>query len=544
MRPPAGEGAPGRPGPAGGYGSSVATRPSTPSARRERLAALGLSACVFASGAAIIGLEFVGQRMLAVVWGDSLAVWGATIGVVLGGLAIGYGAGGRLADRRPVPGTLLVTLVAGGVLLEVEALLGGTIVDALGEAFPGVRSGSLLGSMAVLFPPTVVLAMTSPVAVRLSVESLGRAGRSAGDVYAIGTLGSIAGALLTTFFMIDVLELKGIVGVYALALFAAAALWTVGLVLTGRLGTPSLALAGSLGLLPLAVLTAVALNVPSVAVGSRDRFGDVVRVADESRYHRIVVTDSDQGSRRLYFGNRLQSEQDRQDGERLVLPYAVSMQRGACYAPRARRVALIGVGAGTLIRSARRLHPGVRVDAVDIDPAVIDVAHRWFRPPRDARVRYVAEDGRRFLDRTRERYDAVLIDAFTAERLPPHLLTAEFFQLVRSRLAPGGVVVMNTIENHGAPTDSPYLASIARTLGAVWPSVEAVPGRPGNGGSSTDNVLFAAGPSQLGDARACWARAERAFGLRRGRIAGLRPLALRGEGRVFTDGRPPLDSSY
>ncbi|HTS01177.1 MAG TPA: fused MFS/spermidine synthase, partial [Thermoanaerobaculia bacterium] len=80
---------------------------------------LRLDAAVFLSGAALMGLEIVGSRVLAPVFGTSLFVWGALITTFLAALAAGYALGGRLADRRPDPALLANVLLAAGALVIV-----------------------------------------------------------------------------------------------------------------------------------------------------------------------------------------------------------------------------------------------------------------------------------------------------------------------------------------------------------------------------------------------------------------------------------------
>ena len=78
-------------------------------------------AVVGVCGAVLMIAEFAGARMLETRWGSSLIVWGSTIAVVLGGMAVGYTAGGRLADRRPGARTLVGLLLAAAATLLAVA---------------------------------------------------------------------------------------------------------------------------------------------------------------------------------------------------------------------------------------------------------------------------------------------------------------------------------------------------------------------------------------------------------------------------------------
>jgi spermidine synthase len=114
------------------------------------------------------------------------------------------------------------------------------------------------------------------------------------------------------------------------------------------------------------------------------------------------------------------------------------------------------------------------VTTVELDPGVVDTAYRWFALPRDSRLPVVVDDGRRFLQRTDERYDVIMVDAFYSDGVPFHLTTLEFVELLRERLTPGGVVATNVI---GAITggSSQITRALWKTYVAVFPTVRLHP---------------------------------------------------------------------
>src|SRR5919108_544182 len=107
-------------------------------------------------------------------------------------------------------------------------------------------------------------------------------------------------------------------------------------------------------------------------------------------------------------------------------------------------------------------------------PVVDDVAYRYFRLPHSPRLRVQAEDGRRYLARTKKKWDAIIIDAYFSDSLPFHLTTVEFLELVRSRLTPGGVVASNLI-GAVAGEGSKLFRSMYRTYRAAFPTVAVHP---------------------------------------------------------------------
>jgi spermidine synthase len=165
----------------------------------------------------------------------------------------------------------------------------------------------------------------------------------------------------------------------------------------------------------------------------------------EAMFGTIVVTEDDNGVRTLRFGRGgpRQSVVKPGDPDHLVLQYTQTAFVGLALAEQPRRMLVIGVGGGTLPMFLRKHYPDSTIDAVDIDPQVIDVARKFLGFREDATLRAHAIDGRAYIEAVREPYDVIFLDAFSSSELPAHLTTLEFLQAVRRALAPSGVVVGN-----------------------------------------------------------------------------------------------------
>jgi spermidine synthase len=155
--------------------------------------------------------------------------------------------------------------------------------------------------------------------------------------------------------------------------------------------------------------------------------------------------------------------------EMLVLPFA-ARQRPP------RQIAILGNAAGTTARAYGHFFPQTVIDAVEIDGELTDIGRRYF-DLRAPRLRTHTADARPYLRRTNERYDAIVVDAYRQPYIPFYLATKEFFALVRERLRPGGVVIINV----GHPERSSRLERVlSATMGAVFHTVVRDPSQATN----------------------------------------------------------------
>jgi spermidine synthase len=439
---------------------------------------------VFVSGAVVLGMEIAASRVLAPFFGNSLFVWGSLIGIVLAGLSIGYWAGGLLADRWPHPWLLAAVMGLGALGVLAIPILDGPVLEAIVEWDPGPRLNPLLAAIALFGAPSIVLAGVAPIAVRLHAESLTTLGHTAGRLFAISTAGSIAGTFATAFWLIPEFGTDQLLGIAAATLFATATLFSV----AQRLVVPgALALAGTV----LAAGAAVALapetggtlaeaearnwsplyrragfvrgQEPPVVAGLK------LRYAKDTRYHRLSVAD-DETNRYLRFDNTYQSGMPLARPFGTAFEYADFFHLARAYKPDARNILFIGLGGGSSPKRLWRDFPDMRIQAVELDPAVVDVARRFFELPEDPRLQVAVEDGRRYLDDDDRTWDAIMIDAFYADAIPFHLFTNEFMEMVRSKLNPGGVVITNTIGSMTGES-SRLFRSVYRTYRSAFPTV-------------------------------------------------------------------------
>jgi spermidine synthase len=406
-----------------------------------------LQLTVFVCGAVLLGLEIVGSRVLAPYFGSSIFVWGSLISTFLAGLTIGYSLGGFLADRRPRLLAMAVLILIAGVLVVILPVVHPMVNRFIAGVDFGPRLNPLLATLCLFFLPSVFMGTVSPYAIKLAASSLATIGNTAGLIYAISTAGSIVGALLTAFYLIQMIGVRSILYSLGTTLMALALLLIImNRATTGRL-RKHVMVWGIFGM--------VCSALPALAAIS-------ILYEKDSLYHHIIVTDDD-GMRTLRFDRLRQSALDLKDPHRMVFHYTQYLHLAMVFHDHPQRALFIGLGGGSAPRRFHRDYPTLLIDVAELDPEVVSVAKRYFMFQEDDRMKVQAVDGRIFLQKTPQQYDMIVLDAYYADAIPFHLTTREFLAELKAKLSPTGIVVSNVIGSvRGA--DSKLFRSILKTL--------------------------------------------------------------------------------
>ena len=427
-------------------------------------ASLSLKLLVFISGAVLMGLEIVGSRILAPYFGNSVFVWGSLISLFLIALSVGYYFGGRVADRWPSRRALNGIVIAVAASMFVVAAAAGPVGDAILQAGFGEKSGPFLASAILFLLPSIGMGMVSPFAIRLATHTVASVGKTSGTLYALSTLGSIAGTMITTFVLIPSIGagmiLKGLA-----ATLLGAGIVTFPFASLGSAAASAVAAAISVAACIYAIPDARAALAP----------GSKLKLDVDTPYHHIsVVDDAIAGSRQLRFDRYVESAIQIDPPHHSLSPYTRYFHLAFLAQPEIRRAMFIGAGGGVGPRAFHIHDAEMEIDVVDIDEEVLRVAREFFYMPNAATIRPIAADGRSFVrDAEDGHYDAIILDAFTiGGRIPFHLVTREFFALCREKLAPGGVLVMNINSSLRGPSSAIY-QSMFKTIDDAFPHVHA-----------------------------------------------------------------------
>lgn len=166
------------------------------------------------------------------------------------------------------------------------------------------------------------------------------------------------------------------------------------------------------------------------------------QLLDESYPKPFVIDDGK--SRFLYFNVRLmQSEMSLKAPHDLAIRYTQKMMAFLLFLPRPKRIVLIGLGGGSLIKFCHRRMPGTHLTAVELDPEVIAFRDAFLVPPDDERLQILQADGAEYIANADKGIDVLLVDAFDKTGFAPSLANREFFDNAYSKLAGNGVLVIN-----------------------------------------------------------------------------------------------------
>ncbi len=217
------------------------------------------------------------------------------------------------------------------------------------------------------------------------------------------------------------------------------------------------------------VVFGLATALAAVAGQAEAQDGRNLLESKESLYNNIYVYQQPPYVSMTFGHNRriyTESVYNTRDDRDLPVDYTRFMTASLMYAREVHAILEIGFGGGRTAWYLHRFLPTVPVTSVELDPTVIDLAKKYFGIRDEPNFQVANRDGRLYLSESKQKYDIILIDAYRGPFVPFHLLTKEFYQIVKDHLAEGGVVAQN-IE----PTTMLFDSAV-KTVNAVFPQLD------------------------------------------------------------------------
>ena len=388
-----------------------------------------VSVAVFVAAAAVLVLEIVAGRIMAPYVGVSLQTFTGIIGTILAAIALGAWAGGHLADERDPQRLMGPVLIAGGVLAVVSP----AFVYVVGPDLAGEGPVPIIVLAAVgFFLPAAVLSMVTPIAAKLSLDTLDETGSVVGSLSALGTAGALFGTFVTGFVLIAAMPSQPIT-------------WVVGIVLVTLGAVFSWSASSAPAFVGIAAVL-VAITGSAALAAPCDY---------ETAYSCAIVADrSDRPTTKaLILDTFVNSVVDVEDPTYLSSRYTKVMDAvvQAQLPDGPRSVVYIGGGGFTLPRYYEAT-AGSLATVLEIDDSLAQIAIDDLGLVAGPWLSIVDGDARLgLLSLAAGQYDVAVGDAFSGRSVPWHLTTEEFLVDIRDRLVPEGLYVVNVIDH--PPTD-------------------------------------------------------------------------------------------
>lgn len=410
---------------------------------------------VFVNGALVLVVEILGARLIGPFFGTTIFVWSSLITVTLGGLAVGYFAGGVIS-KSELHNRLFfwsANALAGITLIMIPLLVGSAA--RLTENL-GLRFGPLLTAFLLFLPFFFFEGLLAPLAIHIRAAER-HTGMTAGALYAFSTTGSLVGALLAGFFLVPLFPHNLIFRFSGILL---AALGAIGIYNAGR---------HRISLLCILALTAflIVTGIISSRMNRMEINRGVILEKKETFYSSLTVWE-ESSVRCLFSDIFTYTCVDKEAGaisrapftfiKDVINPYIIRLRPPA-------RVLALGGGAGAYLEA---LPEGVAATVVEIDPATVDLGARYFGfDVANPNITVLVDDARhalRELARGQKTYNLILIDTFSGVTIPFHILTAEAIADFSRVLSEDGVVIVNGGVATAFPVSNDrYVNSIVRS---------------------------------------------------------------------------------
>jgi len=386
-----------------------------------------LAILAFLEGGIVMCIELLGARLIAPIYGSSLEVWSIVLAVSIGALTLGYFAGGFFSSvKKPALLLHILFLLAAGFIFLMPTLASLTVTNFNAET---LITNTLIASIAFLFPPLFLLGSTTPIIINLKSDNPNEAGKIAGSIYGISTLGGIFFTYFTGFYLIPKY------GLTDTAFIAAVIIGSISffVLITARF-YPAFAV---IPLLLVAVFsksnTTSSANDVTILHYSEGLLGQLLLV-DMPKDFVSTATHT-----RSLFINRIgQTIVDKETGiSSWDYPnYLVSLASTLKPNP---SVLVLGLGGGTVPRYLNS-YVGASVDAVELDKRIGIIAQQYFGL---TNTKIIIDDARHYLETNKKKYDLIIFDLYKGESPPSHTLSVEAFIKVKNLLNENGICVIN-----------------------------------------------------------------------------------------------------
>lgn len=412
----------------------------------------------FLAGVAIMGVETAASRFLAPYFSSSQIIWTLIIGTILIAMSIGNVLGGKMADKHNNITRLYVLLLIAGSYICFIPFIGRYIITGVSAFFAIVTNNNLivwatLSTCLILFvPPLMICGMVTPSLIKFSLDSSASNGKIVGTLEALSTIGSIIGTFIPTFISIPTIGTNATFSLFGglIVLISVVYLFTG---IFSNIKNINFIKSSAFPIIFLFfTIIGIILSFKTKFVFWKDK---TLKQEDESIYNYLQIKEDEKSlyfSTNVMFGVQSMIKKDKSLTGMyydicLAAPYMANYQN-----KKNTNMLILGNGTGTYATLVDKYIPSNKtITGVEIDKKIIDYSHKYFMMPEN--IKTVCDDGRSYINRDKNKYDVILVDAYSSISTPFQMSSVEFFNKIKNHLNDDGVMVMN-INMKGNENDS------------------------------------------------------------------------------------------
>ncbi len=393
-----------------------------------------LEITVFICGAIGMVLELVAARVLSPYVGSSNLIWTTIIGVMLTSMSIGYWLGGKLADKRPERKVMSMLILIGAMFNSLIPLLETLLIKPFSEVTQNLVIIAFITAAIVFGLPSFILASISPYAVKLKDKEHENIGKTSGKLSSISTLGSIAGTFLAGFILIPSFGVRNII------LGTTIVLIILSIFLYDNINKKYI-----ISMIGITALAIILVFLGKVIFERKN--GAIIRDVD-SQYSRIWIKAQSRDNieyKTMLVDASLESYINKETNE-MGAKYLKYYDLFEYFKKDSKSSLIIGGAAYTYPMHYLNKYSDKTIDVSEIDETMTKLAQEEFGlDTSNKRLNIHHQDGRTYLNYSKNKYDCIFIDAFKGKSVPFELTTKEAMQNAKRMLKDDGIIITNTI---------------------------------------------------------------------------------------------------
>ena len=399
----------------------------------------------FVVGLTLMSFELVAARILAPSIGSSTYIWTNVIGVILGAMALGYFYGGKRADEKQQVLDIANFCLLAAAAMTAALVLHKSLTFFLASTLIDARLQGLIAALVLFAPASFVFGAISPLLVRFSVKSLQNTGKQVAALSAFNTIGGIVGTFLTGFFLFSYLGSNNILLSLIILMVVISFFIETKTKFWDRLAW---------ALLTVLVALWFSLDSDLAKTVSIDTASAHYEIATLRWYDEKKIVGLRTGPTGIQSGRYTDGNPD------LVFWYTQQISEvidQQINTTEANKILILGGGAFTLPEFLAKKYPHSQIEVVEIDPALITIAQKYFYFDPPSNLKIISADARAFVNqeaRAGDLYDFIVVDIYSDSFIPWQFITKEFGDNLARLLKTNGTVIVNVIASiEGACTD-------------------------------------------------------------------------------------------